>query len=597
MDDKNSMTEASQSAEDAGYNSAPGAAPVVPCKTSKTKTDPLEYCDIVDMTLVLAAPGKSQTIRLDRKRTTEGIERHKVAKEYWGDLRNHDLVVETLADIKDTTNSEHKVSAKSKPLTLKVSATGSPTHHSRAPKHPICSIRLPEGRSAQAEGGTEVTGEYSAPGGNFFDRTTWGSIWPFSGDKVRRYEVLARSCGNLPIPRKPIGSLAVKLVVLPYEEWLIKIGLDGVLKESVSNEWNRYKEQDSAHSSRRVASTYTVSKKTGLLNTVETSTKTKQMQTQSGLARTRTETSKTTVEPRFLTAKSETTTQTRETWNNKRPSKTKSGNSDRKISIVHKIAGQEVKSEVSTLIRKIAEIDEITKDITKLFDSVKLGWSISANYELLSGNLTFGWGTRWPTTSAYAEQGRVWYVERFMKASGSADLISGSVTGFFGFAVDPWWAPVTVEVGAYLSISAKVSLAPTVEWAWTNTALVENTYTYRTDLNTSLNFECGAKANGKAFGYSVQSKAGVEAAVSFEMNLEMAVRRPPALKGSLMIGLDHKTTTGNNAKTTPDAVRLFAEIIFIGKSVRRSQIDPIVLIEGKECFKDKYFWGEAPEKA
>lgn len=593
-----SVNDASQSADSAGLGSSPAAAPVKTCKyaearkKAKFKAKPIEYCDIKQLQLALSGSGKTQTITIDHCRTTEAVDQTHTPKKYWSALGSHDLVVEALADIEDTTGADHAASADRKPLDLKATAADSVSHTSITPKHPHCEVGLPLGASSTSDGGAPVSARYFAPGGRAYARTTWGQIWPFGDDRVRTYDITASSCGNVAIPKKPIGKLSAQLVVLPYEEWSITIGLQGVQQQSRSSESNLHGNQD-GDSGRRVTSTTTVKKRTGLFDTQESSTKTTNMETPTGLSRTRTETTDTELSYRLLAGDSEATTTTKQNWRKGQTTKTKTSDDYRKVSIKRSVGGRESEIDVSETIKHLVEIKEIFDDISKLFDSVKIGWSLSMSYELLAGNLNFGWGIRWP--ASYAEQSRVWYVERFLKASGQCDVVTGSVTGFFGFAVDPWYAPVTIEVGAYLSASAKISVSASFEYSYTSSVRNSKDKVGSLDPSATIKFEAGGKANGRAFGYSVESRLAIESSATFTMHGEISANHPPYLKGSLTIGAAHEAENSSDTAKA-DAIRLVGEVIITGETVRRRKIKPIVLCSGVECFKDKYFWGEAPKE-
>lgn len=589
-----SLNDTSTSADAAGLGVVPAAAPVAPCKFGagpQHKLKPLEYCDIKQLQLVLSTTGKTQTITIDHSRTAEPVNPAAVAQEYRAQLLTYDVIIEALADIDDTTGASHAASAERKPLDVKVTAKDSVSHTSFTPHHPHCALNLKGSDPVVSDGGAPVSGRFFAPDRGAYSRTTWGALWPFGDDRVRTYAAVGTSCGVLPIPRKPNGGLAAELVVLPYEEWTITVGLKGVREGSSKTESNRFNNQD-GESNRRVSSTTTVMKRVG---DSQTTTTTQNMETPSGIARTRVAEKKTTLDYHLLSTDSETTTTTKQSWT-KRPRTKKDDDEDyRKISIKRSIAGREVEADVSETIKKILKVKEIFDDASKLFDSVKIGWSISMSFEILSGNLSLGWGIRWPQT--YSEQSRVWYVERFYKASGSLDVVTGSVTGFFGFAVDPWYAPVTVEVGAYLSASVKVSIAASFDYAYTNSALHPAGQTGSLDPSATIKFEAGGKANGRAFGYSVESRLALEAGATLTFHGEISSRNPPYLKGSLVIGNSHDEADKSAGAPKADGIRLVGELIITGETVRRRKIDPIVLVDGVECFKDKYFLGEAPPKA
>ncbi len=585
----------SHSATNYGLGNAPGDSTIKSCPYAAgfgekpkppAKPKPLEYCDIKQLQIVLTTEGKSKTFTIDRKRTSEPVDTKLVAKPYRGMLSSRDLVIEALADLDDTTGSAKTVTKDRKPLAIKVTATNSMSHTSFAPAHPTTTVGLAKSALAKSDGGAPVNGQYLAPNPGGMGNTFWGQIWPFGADRTRTYDLIGHACGTPPIPRVAIAQLSAKLVVMPYEEWQITIGFKGTREGSYSKEANKYDAQD-GKSSRTVRETTITKSRVG---NVETGTTTQTMTTASGHGRVREKETTTTLDYTLLSAKSTTVTSIENSWDKKKRTETDDDADFRKVSIKHLIGGQEVECEVSDTIKKIIEIKKIFDDAKKLFDSVKIGWSISFSYELFGGNISFAWGNRWP--AAYVEDHRVYYVERFVKVGGQLDVVSGSVTGFFGFKVDPWWAPVAVEVGAYLTASIKVSLAASITRSYTNPVLAGKSTSGSFDPSATIGFELGAKANGRAFGYSVESKFAIEAGASLTFQGAISTEHSPYLKGSLIIGKEHKGTGPGAPKA--DAIRLIGELVCTGETIRRREIDPIVLVKGTEVFKDKYFWGEAP---
>lgn len=587
----------SESAKAQGLGTTPAATPVKPCELAKggnggsnaaTKDKPLEYCDIKQVQIVLSTEGKSKTFTIDKDRKGEPINVKAVPLGYHGMLSSHDIVIEALSDIEDTTGSAKTTSKDRKPLDVKVTAVNSVSHTTKKPAHPHTYVGLANSSPAESDGGAPVSGKYFAPDGNALGRTFWGRMWPFGDDRVRYYDLHGKSCGVLPIPQKPIRKLGAMLVVLPYEEWQITIGLKGTREGSYSKEANSFQNQDGK--SQRTVQVTTVAK--SRVGNVENSTTVQQMQTQSGMNRSRTTTTQTTLDYTLLSANSSAVSSAKDSWTKKPRSKTDDDYDLRKVSIKHTVGGREVECDVTGTIKKILEIKKIIDDAKKLFESVKIGWSISFSYEILSGNINFGWGHRWP--ASYTEQQRVYYVERFVKVGGQCDVVTGSVTGFFGFAVDPWYAPVAIEIGAYLTTTIKVSIAATIDYAYTNRMLAGSSISGKLEPSASVNFELGAKANGRAFGYSVESKLALEAAASLTFEGKVSTLHPPYLKGTFLIGKEHEGTEANAPKA--DAIRLIGEVIVVGETTRRWKIDPIVLCKGMEVFKDRYFWGEAPKE-
>jgi hypothetical protein len=561
---------------------------------------PLEYCDIKQLTIELSSEKKSATMVIDRDRKPEPVVRDQVAEEYHDALGSYDLVIEALADIQDMTGIienpgdvfrlgevQQKASDGANPLNVKITAVDKVSHTSFQPAHPHTSLTQFDLQYMQTHGGAPVNGTYWSPEVDEFGGF-WGRVWSFGDNRVRRYALVGRACGTLPIPQKTTRLLAAQLVVFPYEEWTITIGLNSLASGSSSKEYNSAKigNEDGGSKTRRVHTTR-ISKNRYRGN--ETSTKTEEMKTNSGMSRSRTETAEREIEFGVLSSESHTVKSIEESWQKSPRNKEDDDKDLRKVSIKHKLGGRVVECDATETINNILKIGELFKNATKLFESVKIGWSISMSYEILGGNLQFGWGYRWP--KSYTEDQRVYYVERFIEAGGEMTLASGSVTGFFGVKIDPWFLPVSVEIGGYLSIVIKVSVSAGVDYSYTNKATAPAAVRGSLNPTASANIEAGLKAAGRVKGYSVDGKFALQASCSLVCEGEISTANPPSFKGTLMVGSESESDPKE-----ADAVRLIGELMLAGESVQRWKIRPIVLVKGGVIFKDRYFWGSEPAK-
>ncbi|MCT2558147.1 hypothetical protein N0B51_04065 [Tsuneonella sp. YG55] len=592
-------------AMDAGLGSKPAGGTIAPCPDKSgsaassggaggNKAKPLEYCDIKMLRLALTAQDKTATITIDRNRRVEGVAPN-VASAYRGLLSSYDLVIEALSDVRDETEQAGRsfVSSDCRPLEVTATAQNSVSHTSFAPAHPHVELQTSNYMLVQSDGGAPVKATYFAPRESMIGGSAFGWLCPHSRERIREYPVWARSCGNLPIPQKPITSLSARLVVLPYEENTIEIGAPA--KVEYSKESTGMTGEKDGDSSRSVTRTTTVMKRTG--NSAST-TKTEAMETPSGSQRTRVTQTNTTLEPHLLLTDSKSVSTIKQSWNGKKTGKKSSKDWDaRKVTVKRKIGGIESTFNAGSTIKKIDDtieailaVKDVADKVQAVFKSVKIGWSFSVGYELLVGKLALSWGNRWP--SAWAEDNRIYYVERYCRVTGTVEPINGNVTGFFGFAVDPWYAPVSIEIGAYLELKFESKISGNNTLAWTNPNGSVALKPYKFDASGKLSAEAGAKANGRAFGYSVTSRFAVEGEANLTFDGAVGGGEAFYLRSSLVIGKESDTQGGKRL----DAIRLVGEVICTGRTIRRHQIEPIGLVKGGKVWEDYYHWGEKPRE-
>ena len=592
----------SDSAQNYGLDFSPIDTTKVDCAQSPQDKPSYEYCDLKQLEIQLTAPGKSKTITLDSVRRYEPVDAS-TAPCYREILGERDLVIEVLADIRDKVShdwgkTEHD-SKDNRPLTINAKAQNACAHTSFAPRHPVLTLDTMNGGFTLTEAGAPIREVYSSAHPGAFFNSGIAGIWPFSGARTKAYTVKAMTCGNLPIPMKVIDHLSAEIYVLPYEEWVIKIGLGPRASGGTSTTQN-YKGEKDGDSGRKVVRKTIVMKQE----------KDRQVTTTTELMRTRTEIERTRVIDETTSAiergnigkarelgydvlgpKAQAIQVVEEDWRSQTRWVAPTPEQEyRKVSITHKVAGQEVETDVNETIKSLFEFKSLLDKLKKIFDSVKFGASFSTEYELFSGSLSFSWGNAWPLD--YKEYKRVYYVQHFITGTGTCNLFDAKVTGFCGLAVKSPTSlvDVAVEIGGYISVAIKTPVTVTIDHRWAKEA---SEWTGKLDCNPSFNLEGGFKANGRAFGYSVEGRIALEYAVAFALAGEISTRHPLTIKSSLIFGKEIDESTDDN----PDyaAVRLVAELKMVGSSLNTWKIKPYVLLNGAVAWKDYYLVGEKPK--
>ena len=635
-------------ADSAGFSSAPASGTLVSCPLagggasiggagkgagaggkSDGKEPSYEYCDLKTLTIEMNAPDKSATIIIDKVRRNEAVDPG-VAKRYRSDLGSHDIVIEALCDIFDstvTTKAEGVGQAASaawsttaqrlsgntpsgavaskgnRPLMIKGTAVNKFAHSSFEPAHPFTNIETTSGVAAESYGGAPVRGTYFLfPAASGY--TSFGSLWPFGEGRTRSYVASAHSCGNLPISQITTGKLSAKIYAIPYEETTISFGIAASSGYSKSTEWNFKKPLD-GDSKRQINSVTTVKK---VSDGKDVTTKTENMSTQAGHGRTRVTTETKTDADRkaadgksmgaaknlaydVLGPNSKTVKTVEQSWSNRPKKKTEQPDQEfRKIKITRKIAGREVETDFNELIKQFFEIKSLVDRFKAIFDSIKFGASFSVEYELFGGELTIGWGNEWP--QAYAEDKRVYYVQRYIEGGGKLDLFNSKVTGFCGLAIKPPipFADIEVEIGGYLSASLKLTIGGSINHKW-----LKDSAKWAGKFNGEAPFhlEPGFKVVGRAFGYGVSGKVAIEVDVSISIDGGISTADPLWVKSDFLLGKESEKST--EANPDYDAVRLVAELTTVGSSVSTWKIEPYGLIKGKPVWKDHYLIGVKPK--
>jgi hypothetical protein len=556
-------------------------------KATASQNTPIEYCDIHSLSIALSQDGKTQTIVIDRNRKTDPVH-PKSNSDYRGYLSSHDLVIEALADVADVDGraapGASPYSSSSKPLGITLRSINDLTHSSFGPAHPRTTAGVAGGSAKVADGNQPVTATYVAQ--NWSPSSTFNPFWRSSVQ-----DLVGEACGNRPIPQIAQRRRSAKLVVLPYEELTIALGIAPRKAASYKHAATLLGQQNDGKSGRKIKSVTEIVKKQG--DEIVTNTKTA-MVTPGGAKRVREADTRTHLTPTFLGSEATVVEQQKESWNKRRKKETSQEVQSEKIVIKRKVGGIErsgdigkLQQEARNLWRKHEEMKERFEEIKKAFTTVKIGWSFSASYEILSGEFRATLGNRWP--KSFVEDHRVYYVERYVRVGGEVQLISGEIGAFFGFAVDPWYLPVAVEVGGYVSVKAGISISGDFDTAWTGPSSTLRNKIEFTGTG-KIEFEPGLKANGRAFGYAVVSRLALEAEAVLTARAEFGDDTPIYCEWSCRIGKE-ATKDGD----PPVGLRLVGELIFTGESVRTYKLTPRTLIEGIEIAKDKPLIGKKPK--
>lgn len=559
--------------------------PVGGCPNDQsTESRPVEYCDIEKLSIQLTQDGKSQTIVIDSDRKCEGTHSD-TPSEYHGFLSGNDLVLETLSDTKNLDGSGNP-SSTSKPLTVKLTATNDHSHATISPAHPLTSAGVEGAAAVTSNGGAAVETTYHCVDGSVLGRG-FAALNPLEPRRATSQQLLAEACGNRPLGEVAQRSRSAQLLVYPYEELSIEIGAySGRFAGSLSATRNFGEMDTSARghvSGREITSTVVRKLRT---RGTETATTIENMRTGSGVERTRTTQTETEITPHFLGASSETVRSVEESWNNRNPRRTSDSFDNRKIVIKRKIGGVESSADISKFAQEAQELYEkfetmkkLFDDLQKVFSSARIGLSFSVSFEVLAGQLSLAFGNRWP--NSYTESNRVYYIERYVKGGGQIDLFTGKLGAFFGFTVDPWYAPIMVDVGGYVDLSASVNISGTYDYSWTSPS-EDGSHNFQFNGEGKLAAEGGVRANGRAAGYSVRSRLAIESQATLEVKAEIGSDTPIYAETTCRFG--YAPASSGEA---PAGVRLVGELVLTGRSVRTRRIKPKTLVEGREFWKDK----------
>ena len=447
------LEQRAQSAQASGLARTPPPGAVQNCpyasvaglqKGGKGNQTRYEHCNLTHLTVEVKGRGATATVQLASQRRKEAV--HPAAKHYASELGAYDLVVEglsTAADAIQTVTGRPAQKPVRVPLHVQGTPKASPVHSSFSPPHPEAAITGPS-VNLHEHGGKAVASDLALPEFSPVDRRTWGRLWPFGNHESVRYDVEGKACGNM--PGGGLADLRVLVIVMPDEEWTISLGAEKDFGHTRSAEKNYSKVDDTHGVARTDTSSSTARGKTdekstsmyhdGTHTTKETSTRLTGMVIQTEDKR------------------EEEADPSKNSWKITKSQEKKNKLGD--IKVDWKIAGQSNSIEPRKFIDNVKKIAEIIEDVSKLFDSIKVGWSWSYSYSLLEGEMSLKWGHRYP--DHYAETDRVYYVERFVEVGGKLTLISGSFEGMFGLEVDSWWLQFHLVMKVFFKITVEVSI-------------------------------------------------------------------------------------------------------------------------------------------
>ena len=218
-------------------------------------------------------------------------------------------------------------------------------------------------------------------------------------------------------------------------------------------------------------------------------------------------------------------------------------------------------------------MQDIVKTIKEFFSGAKVGWSVSAEVSALEGALDLAWGIRWP--EAYAEEDRVYYVERYITVTGDITLMQGKLEAMVGIEFDKGWLPIAFVAKAQLNMTIALKLAPSLDWKYTNPKKL--TAGQRKDsIALSFSFAVVPEVIGsaRAFGYSYVIRGAIETKFVATATLHMAWETPPALE----------------VEIKSEKIELTGYLECSTRTPSRRSFDPIPLCDEAELYKNPNVW-------
>lgn len=519
---------------------------------------PLEYCDIKQLVVTLTPSGEAApaTVIINRDRTGEPVNAAVVDDAYIGDLASFDVVMEAVAEIEDLHAINYGATAGSAghavPLKIRGQATNSVSHSSQSPLHPHCSVQG-DVRTIETHGGAAAETALLIPrsGGSW---GKWADLWPFSTGAEKHY-VVADSCGSLPIPRRANRAFLAQVVVYPAQE--IALSITGEKRYGVSQGKSKNLAQPVGA---KGASIYTATTQT---LKIEQRGKTSSMTSvvseknkyasyklsvdgDNGTNETITETTfkDDYTESRTLSVKEDVTvfkgkigsrtysTTSGDSTTGKVPDqveKRKFNFSDR-ISLKVKSGGQEATIKPSEIVDTFFSIVEAIEDFRKIFSGVQMGFKVDASFTFMQGTLNIAAGRRWPKTLAYAEDQRVWYIERYVNVGGKITFAEGMIAASIGIAFDKGYLPIGGKIMASISYTLSLSAEPKVELCYTNSKRKsKGELTTSVPLKVTSSFKFEAVAMYRAFGDSFCGIIAMKGDIVLAGTLNFSVRKSPSL--------------------------------------------------------------------
>lgn len=568
---------------------------------------PLEYCDLKQLAITLTpSGGPPVSVVINRDRTKEPVNPSLVDDAYVGELSRFDIVMEAVADIEDLHAIHFGAGAgaqgHAQPLKIKAQATNSVSHSSPSPLHPSCAV---QGSAAPVEthgGAPNETALLIARSGGRWGQ--WAAIWPFSAGAERHY-VVADSCGSLPIPQRANRAFLAQIVVYPAQEIALSITGEKRFGISASNSQNFAKAEGGKGSGVWGPTTQTIKiergGKTSSFTSVEDRNKTDYRSYKisiDGDNNTNETITETTfkgdyTETRTLSSKEDFkvfslpiasrihSSTSGDSTTGKIPDqveKRKSNFSDR-FSLKVKSGNQTAEIKPSEIVDTFFSIVDAIEDFRKIFSGVQLGYKVDASFTFLEGTLTIAAGRRWPKTLPYAEDQRVWYIERYLNVGGDFTFAKGTIAASIGVAFDKGYLPVGGKIMARVSYSLGLSVKPRVELCYTNAkrkTRAELTTNVPVEVKSEFKFE--SVAMYRAFGDSFCGILSLKADIILSGNLGFSVHKDPSLVVSASsTGL---VLTGYWERT--------------GAAPARKEIEPVILAEPAVIWPEQDLFAKQP---
>jgi hypothetical protein len=600
MPGKSNLQRRAASAQAAGVsNTKKPASAVQPCAATKPRA--YEPCELKDLTLKLNDAGnkKTATVVVAERKVKQPVAAS-VADDYVGSLGSYDLVMEAVTGVefvdrtrplntdvravatkgqvfKPTTPAKDAPREGSPALEFKAKATHKAVHASFSPPHPRTRVG-PKTEHSTAE----VTFRMSTPprtvGQNFL------TIWPFSASRIERHAVSAHACGNSTAPNA-VRELSILVIALPSEEWKISIKGPKVWGRSASSAYNRVKNSDGVGGVRTVTQSGSFLGNTGTYTDAtgkNYSSQTLSTMTRGGFGEKITETTQgsTYRESHQLSERSDYLIGTR-TYSITGSDSTETGRAFKEenevkasgITITVKSAGEESSLDLSGIVDAIEAVKDIAKTIKEFFGSATVGWSVSAEISALEGALDLAWGIRWP--EAYAEEDRVYYVERYITVTGDITLVQAKIEAKVGIEFEKSWAPVGFVAKAQLNMTVALKLSPSLDWKYTNPKKL--TAGQRKDsIALAFSFAVVPEVVGsaRAFGYSYKVRGAIETKFVATATMNMTWENPPELE----------------VEIKSEKIELTGYLECSTRTPSRRGFDPILLCNEAVLYKNKNVW-------
>jgi len=605
---------ASSRAQNAGLSKTASPKQVVlPCQEGR---DPETYEDCVLRELVVTlndGAGKTVTVTLNGRRRWEPVA-PSVYSAFKKDLTSHELVMEAVSGV-GLPEASYGISPKAEVMsavgmgptptrpktegrvntvpTLKVTAkaSDSSSHKSFGPAHPECHVG-----EVVTYGGAEAEKQIDTP-----DRQglleNWLTLWPFEASRTVTQVIFGKACGKtkaacIPPMPLPLDELAVKLVVYPSLD--VTVNFDGKPRTSASNstERNLLKREGEKGSGvwgavtktetiRSKGATYELKSTTGK-NYQQTSLSTAidggltAEETQTYAGDNYSENYSLSQQTGPIGVRTHSLEASDSTNNGKESEESDRAAFSERLSITVTSAGKTATfkaSDLTDFIDGLLKVGAAIKDLASVLSSFQIGWSVTYDYALFQGSLALSWALRWPT--AYAEQNRVYYVERAVTVQGDMKIVQGQLTAKLGLDFDKGWLPIGAQANVSLTIVVGLSVAPAITYAYTNPdAKTVGKVSQECEGKFEITVTASAIGSARAGGYSMTLTASIQSKFTAKIKLVVAAPDPPALPAS--VTFDGAILSGyfENSQRFP----------------KRVSFDPIELIPPHDVMRERDLW-------